>query len=157
MLAGARNTAAKDIRGPLGETVSSIEKFSAPVEQATTSSLEALKAYSMGDEKRAREGDLVSMPFYKRAVELDPNFAMAYARLGAVYGNLGEVSLAEQNAQKAFDRRDRVSEARKVLHHRPLLQRCNRGDARKRLRTMNSGFRPIPETFRRTTIWPTST
>ena len=109
----ALGTAAKDIRGPLGETVSSIEKFSAPVEQATTSSLEALKAYSMGDEKRAREGDLVSMPFYKRAVELDPNFAMAYARLGAVYGNLGEVSLAEQNAQKAFDRRDRVSELEK--------------------------------------------
>ena len=109
----ALGAAAKDIRGPLGETVSSIEKFSAPVEQATTSSLEALKAYSMGDEKRAREGDLASMPFYKRAVELDPNFAIAYARLGAVYGNLGEISLSEQSAQKAFDLRDRVSEPEK--------------------------------------------
>src|ERR1039457_4345811 len=77
----ALGTAAKDIRGPLGESVSSIEKFSTPVEQATTSSLEALKAYAMGDEKRAHEGDLAAMPFYKRALDLDPNFAMAYARL----------------------------------------------------------------------------
>jgi serine/threonine protein kinase/tetratricopeptide (TPR) repeat protein len=109
----ALGTAAKEIRGPLGETVSSIEKFNAPVDQATTSSLEALKAYSMGDEKRSREGDLEAMPFYKRAVELDPNFAMAYARLGAVYGNLDEDTLAEENAQKAFDLRDRTSELEK--------------------------------------------
>jgi serine/threonine protein kinase/tetratricopeptide (TPR) repeat protein len=109
----ALGTAAKEIRGPLGETVSSIEKFNAPVDQATTSSLEALKAYSMGDEKRSREGDLEAMPFYKRAIELDPNFAMAYARLGAVYGNLDEDTLAEANAQKAFDLRDRTSELEK--------------------------------------------
>lgn len=109
----ALGTAAKEIRGPLGETVSSIEKFNAPVDQATTSSLEALKAYSMGDEKRSREGDLESMPFYKRAIELDPNFAMAYARLGAVHANLDEDSLAEENAQKAFDLRERTSEPEK--------------------------------------------
>jgi tetratricopeptide (TPR) repeat protein len=109
----ALGTAAKEIRGPLGESVSSIEKFNAPVDQATTSSLEALRAYSMGDEKRSREGDLEAIPFYKRAVELDPNFAMAYARLGAIYGNLLEDALAEENAQKAFDLRDRTSEAEK--------------------------------------------
>ena len=109
----ALGTAAKDIRGPLGETVSSIEKFSAPVEQATTSSLEALKAYAMGDEKRSREGDLAAMPFYKRAVELDPNFAMAYARLGAVYANLDEDNLSEESVRKAFDLRDRTSEPEK--------------------------------------------
>ena len=106
----ALGTAAKEIRGPLGETVTSIERFSAPIEQATTSSLEALKAYAMGDDKRSREGDLPSMPFYKRAIELDPNFAMAYARLGAVYANVSEFLLAEENAQKAFDLRDRTSE-----------------------------------------------
>jgi len=109
----ALGSAAKEIRGPLGETVTSIERFSAPIEQATTSSLEALKAYAIGDEKRSREGDLPSLPFFKRAVELDPNFAMAYARIGAVYGNLGELALAEENAQKAFDLRDRTSELEK--------------------------------------------
>ncbi len=109
----ALGTAAKEIRGPLGETVSSIEKFNAPVDQTTTSSLEALKAYSMGDEKRSREGDLESLPFYKRAIELDPNFAMAYARLAAVHGNLDEDSLAQENAQKAFDLRERTSELEK--------------------------------------------
>ncbi len=109
----ALGTAAKAIREPLGETVSSIEKFSAPVEQATTSSLEALKAFTMGNEKRSRESELASLPFFKRAVELDPNFAMAYARLGAVYANLDEDNLAEENARKAFDLRERTSEPEK--------------------------------------------
>jgi len=67
----------------------------------------------MGNEKRSRESDLASLPFFKRAVELDPNFAMAYARLGAVYANLDEDNLAEENARKAFDLRDRTSEAEK--------------------------------------------
>jgi tetratricopeptide (TPR) repeat protein len=106
----ALGTAAKEIRGPLGESVASIEKFSAPVDQATTSSLEALKSFALGDEKRSVEGDLAAVPFFKRAIELDPNFAMAYARLGAIYGNLGELSLSEENAQKAFDLRERTSE-----------------------------------------------
>ncbi len=106
----ALGTAAKEIRGPLGETVTSIEHFNAPIEQVTTSSLEAMKAYAMGDEKRSREGDLAALPFYKHAAELDPNFAMAYARMGAIYGNLVESTLAEENAQKAFDLRERTSE-----------------------------------------------
>jgi serine/threonine protein kinase/tetratricopeptide (TPR) repeat protein len=109
----ALGTAAKEIRGPLGENVTSIEHFNAPVEQATTSSLEAMKAYAMGDEKRARESDLPSLPFYKHAVELDPNFAMAYARAGAIYANLGERRLAEENSQKAYDLRERTSEREK--------------------------------------------
>ena len=109
----ALGTAAKEIRGPLGETVASIEHFSAPIDQATTSSLEALKAYAMGDDKRAREGDLAALPFYKRAVELDPNFAMAYARMGAVYGNQGDLQRSAENSQKAFDLRERTSEIEK--------------------------------------------
>ena len=109
----ALGTAAKEIRGPLGETVTSIEHFNAPIEQATTSSLEAMKAYAMADEKRAREGDLPSLPFFQHAAELDPNFAMAYARVGAVYANLGESRLAEENVQKAFDLRERTSEREK--------------------------------------------
>jgi serine/threonine protein kinase/tetratricopeptide (TPR) repeat protein len=107
-------TAAKELRGPLGENVSSIEKFNAPIEQATTSSLEAMKAYAMGDEKRAKEGDVEALPFYKRAAELDPNFAMAYARMGAVYGNIGDFRLSEGNTHKAFDLRERTSEREKL-------------------------------------------
>jgi len=110
----ALGTAAKQIRGPLGETVASIERFSAPIDQATTSSLEALKAFSLGDEKRSREGDLAALPFYKRAVELDPNFAVAYARMGAVYGNEGDLRQSAENSQKAFDLRDRTSELEKL-------------------------------------------
>ena len=109
----ALGTAAKALRGPLGEGVNTIERFSAPIEQATTSSLEAMKAYALGDEKRAKDGDLASLPFYKRAAELDPNFAMAYARMGAVYGNSGEVRLAQESTQKAFDLRERTSEREK--------------------------------------------
>jgi tetratricopeptide (TPR) repeat protein len=109
----AVGTAAKEIRGPLGETVTSIEHFSAPIEQATTSSLEAMQAYAMGDEKRAREGDLPSLPFFKHAAELDPNFAMAFARVGAIYANLGERRLAEENGQKSYDLRERTSEREK--------------------------------------------
>jgi serine/threonine protein kinase/tetratricopeptide (TPR) repeat protein len=109
----AVGTAAKEIRGPLGETVTSIEHFNAPIEQATTSSLEAMQAYAMGDEKRAREGDLPSLPFFKHAAELDPNFAMAFARVGAIYANLGERRLAEENGQKSYDLRERTSEREK--------------------------------------------
>jgi serine/threonine protein kinase/tetratricopeptide (TPR) repeat protein len=109
----ALGNAARDLRGPLGETVTSIERFNAPIEQATTSSLEAMKAYAMADEKRSREGDLASMPFYKRAIELDPNFAMAHARLGAVYSNLGDRLSAHEYSQKAFDLRERTSELEK--------------------------------------------
>jgi serine/threonine protein kinase/tetratricopeptide (TPR) repeat protein len=109
----ALGTAAKEIRGPLGETVTSIEHFNAPIEQATTPSLEAMQAYALGDEKRAREGDLPSLPFFKHAAELDPNFAMAFARVGAIYANLGEFRLAEENSQKAYDLRERTSEREK--------------------------------------------
>jgi hypothetical protein len=105
----ALGTAAKVLRGPLGEGVNTIERFSAPIEQATTSSLEAMKAYALGDEKRAKDGDLASLPFYKRAAELDPNFAMAYARMGAARKQRGS-TLGAGKHTKAFDLRERTSE-----------------------------------------------
>jgi eukaryotic-like serine/threonine-protein kinase len=102
--------AASRLRRKLGESLSSIQKFDVPIEQATTSSLEALKAYSAGDEQRAQGNHLQALPFYKRAVELDQNFAMAYARLAVLYGNQGQQDVAEQYAEKAYELRDRVSE-----------------------------------------------
>jgi serine/threonine protein kinase/tetratricopeptide (TPR) repeat protein len=101
---------ASKLRQKLGESLGSVQKFDAPVEQATTSSLEALKAYSLGLEKHLTGQYLEAIPLYRRATELDPNFAIAYSRLGAVYSNTRQLDLASQAAQKAFDLRDRASE-----------------------------------------------
>jgi len=110
----ALNDAAGKIRQRLGESLASIQKFDKPVQEATTSSLEALKAFTLGDAQRNRGGQLAAIPFYQRAIELDPNFAMAYARLGTMYGNLGQSDLLEQYQKKAFELRDRTSERERL-------------------------------------------
>jgi tetratricopeptide (TPR) repeat protein len=109
----ALGSAATKLRGELGESLSSVQKFDTPIEQATTSSLEALKTYSLGSKVWNEQGESQAIPFFKRAVELDPNFAMAYARLGLVYGILDEVTNAVENQTKAFQLRDRVTEREK--------------------------------------------
>jgi len=101
------------IRRRLGESLSSIQKFDTPIEEATTTSLSALKAYTQGDEKRAHGEDAESIPFYKMAIDLDPNFAVAYARLGTIYTNLAQIDLANEYMRKAFERREHVSEREK--------------------------------------------
>jgi len=101
------------LRRSLGESLSSIQKFDTPIEQATTKSLAALKAYTSGDEKRAQGQDAESVPSYKMAIELDPDFAIAYARLAAVYGNLQQPALSDEYMRKAFERREHVSEREK--------------------------------------------
>jgi serine/threonine protein kinase/Flp pilus assembly protein TadD len=103
------------IRAKLGESLSSIQKFDTPIAEATTSSLEALRAYSLGAKTLTQSSDVEAIPFYKRAIELDPNFALAYAGLGTSYGNLEESGLASVNYQKAYEMRDRVSEREKFL------------------------------------------
>jgi len=108
---GALGKAATRLREKLGESLSSIRKFDTPVEQATTSSLEALKSYSVGKRLQVEAGDAEALPSYKRASELDANFALAYADLGLVYGNLGEMRLSKEYLGKAYELRDRVSEA----------------------------------------------
>ena len=105
----ALTTAATAIRTRLGESLATVQKFDVPVE-ATTPSLEALKAYSMGITTSRTKGDAEAIPFTKRAIELDPNFAMAYVGLAVHYSNLGQASLAAENAKKAYDLRDRVSD-----------------------------------------------
>jgi eukaryotic-like serine/threonine-protein kinase len=108
----ALNSAASKLRTQLGESLASVQRFDVPVE-ATTPSLEALKAFSMGISTYRAKGNAEAIPFYKRAIELDPNFAVAYASLGVVYNNLGQASLAGENLKKAYDLRDRVSEREK--------------------------------------------
>ncbi len=106
----ALGKAASGLRGKLGESLSSIQKFDASIEEATTPSLEGLKAYSLG-RAAINRGDLPSASsFLKRSIELDPNFALAYASLGVVSGNLGQSELAEKYVRKAYELRDKVSE-----------------------------------------------
>ena len=110
---GALGNAAEDIRRKLGESLASIQKFNTPIEEATTSSLEALKAYSLGTQARATQGEEPAAPFFRQAVALDPNFAIAYATLGQVETNLGDRGVGAEYTKKAYSLRDRASEAEK--------------------------------------------
>ncbi len=106
--------AASSLRSKLGESLASIQKFDTPVTEATTSSLEALKAYAAADALRNGGGEAESLPLFQRAVELDPNFAMAHARLSAIYSNVGEDDRSVEEAKKAFDLRERISERERL-------------------------------------------
>ena len=103
-----------EMRGRLGESLSSIQKFNVPIEAATTSSLDALKAYSMGVQTDYGRGDAEAISFFKQAIALDPNFAVAYTKLGVIYSNLGQAGLAIENIKKAFELRDRTSERERL-------------------------------------------
>jgi len=107
-------TAASTLRKKLGESLSSIKQYDVAIEQATTSSLEALKAYAMGNDERNKGRVREALAFYQRAVDLDPNFAMAYARIAVFYGNQSQFESAKDYVQKAYDLRDRVSEREKL-------------------------------------------
>jgi serine/threonine protein kinase/tetratricopeptide (TPR) repeat protein len=108
----ALDQAATNLRTKLGESLASVQKFDVPIE-ATTPSLEALKTFSMGVTTLRQKGEAEAIPFFRRAIELDPNFAVAYASMGMAYGNLGQSGLAAKNIGKAYDLRDRVSEREK--------------------------------------------
>ncbi len=103
--------AATKLRATLGESLSTIQKYDTPIVAATTPSLEALKSFSLGVKAIQDTSAIAAIPFFKRAIELDPNFALAYGTLGGLYGDLlVEPGLAAENLQKAFELRDRVSE-----------------------------------------------
>jgi eukaryotic-like serine/threonine-protein kinase len=106
--------AASSLRGKLGESLASVQKFDAPVEEATTPSLDALKAFSLGEAERNKGSEYTAIPLYKHAIELDPNFAVAYARLAQSYFNTGQSGLARENMTQAFQRRERASELEKL-------------------------------------------
>jgi eukaryotic-like serine/threonine-protein kinase len=106
----AMGTAVSAFREKLGESLASVQRYDAKIEQATTPSLEALKAYSQGLRMRRTTGDFDSVPFFRRAIELDPQFALAYARLGTVYANLGQADEAKKMTARAYELRDKVSE-----------------------------------------------
>jgi tetratricopeptide (TPR) repeat protein/predicted Ser/Thr protein kinase len=102
--------AASSLREKLGESIGSVQKFDTPLEAATTSSLDALKEFSMGEGEHLKFNDEAAIPHLKRAVELDPNFAMALATLGVASSNTGNSKDAFEYIQKAFDAKERASE-----------------------------------------------
>src|SRR5262249_52641111 len=105
--------AASSLRAKLGESIGSVQRFATPLEQATTSSLEALQAFSQGQSLHQKLEDDKAIPYLKRAVELDPNFALAFATLGVAYNNLTQRELGIMYISKAFDLKDRASEREK--------------------------------------------
>ena len=106
----ALGNATSQIRNKLGESVGTVQKFDTPLEQATTPSLEAFQAYSLGRKASAAADWVATVPLFQRAIRLDPNFAMAYARLGTSYSNLGEITFGAENTRKAYELREHVSE-----------------------------------------------
>jgi eukaryotic-like serine/threonine-protein kinase len=110
----ALGAAASKLRGELGESLATVQKFDVPLEQATTSSLEALKAYSLGRKELREKGTAAALPYFQRAIELDPNFATGYSAVSNGYFNLGQVGRARENFTKAFQLRERASEPERL-------------------------------------------
>ena len=110
----ALGEAATKMRARLGESLSSIQKYDAPADHATTASLDALQAFSLALRKLSTEGDAAAVPFLQRATELDPNFALAYAYLGNLYANLNQATRATEPIRKAYELRGRVSERERL-------------------------------------------
>ncbi len=106
----ALDSGAVSLRSKLGESLSSVQKYATPLEEATTPSLEALKAYSLGIKTHGAQGSPAALPFYKQAVELDPNFAMAYRAMSICYTDRNELGRAVENARKAYELREKVNE-----------------------------------------------
>jgi serine/threonine protein kinase/Flp pilus assembly protein TadD len=110
----ALGTASGKLRERLGESLKTVNNFSTPIEQATTPSLDALQAYSIGRDALTRGDYSAAVPLFLRAIKLDPNLAIAYSSLGTTYNNMGEKELAAENARRAYELRDKVSEREKL-------------------------------------------
>jgi serine/threonine protein kinase/tetratricopeptide (TPR) repeat protein len=110
----ALGEAASKLRAELGESLATVQKLDVPLSESTTSSLEALKAYSLGRKAANEKGSAAALPYHQRAIELDPNFAMGYAVVGNDYSNLGELGRASEYFTKAFELREHASEREKL-------------------------------------------
>jgi eukaryotic-like serine/threonine-protein kinase len=139
----ALGTAVSKLRGTLGESLASVQKFDVPIEQVTTASLDALKAFAMGNAEFDHGRELAALPFYRRAVELDPNFAWVYARMGTIYSNEGELEPAKEYTRKAYELKDRVSEREKLYITEHYFQSVT-GELDKEIETLELYDRTYP-------------
>jgi tetratricopeptide (TPR) repeat protein/predicted Ser/Thr protein kinase len=139
----ALGSAAAKLRGTLGESLASVQKFDVPIEQVTTASLDALKAFALGNAEFDRGREMAALPFYRRAVELDPNFAWVYARMGTIYANAGESEQAKEYTRKAYELKDRVSEREKLYITEHYYQSVT-GELDKEIETLELYERTYP-------------
>jgi len=135
----ALGDAATNLRSEVGESLRSVQKFDVPLEQATTPSLEALKAFSLG----RKQNSAAAIPYYERAIELDPNFAMAYARLGVMYRNIGQPARASAYITKAFELREHPGE-RDKLYITSTYYRFVTGEIEKAIQTFQLWVQSYP-------------
>jgi tetratricopeptide (TPR) repeat protein len=147
----ALGEAASKLRGELGESLATVQKFDVPLAQATTSSLEALKAYSLGAKAFNEKGPAAGLPYYQRAIELDPNFALGYRAVGSDYSNLGEVGRASEYLTKAFQLREHASE-REKLGSQPTTIDVVTGELDKAAQTYQEEIESYPRESGGTTI-----
>ena len=106
--------AVSKLRAELGESLATVQKFDIPLEHATTSSLEALKAYSLGQRADREQGPAAALPHHQRAIQLDPNFAMGFMAVGSEYYSLSQTGRASEYLARAFELRDHASEREKL-------------------------------------------
>ena len=134
------------LRRKLGESLASINKLDVPLEQVTTPSLEALQAYSLARKARWAKGETAALPFLKRAVELDPNFALAYRDMASLYFNLDQRGRAVENARKAYELREKVSD-RERFHIEADYYRLGTGELEKAVRAYELWQQTYPRDF----------
>ena len=139
----ALGSAVAKMRSTLGESLASVQKFDVPIEQVTTASLDALKAFALGNAEFDHGREMAALPFYRRAVELDPNFAWVYARMGTIYANSGEFEPAKEYTRKAYELKDRVSEREKLYITEHYFQNVT-GELDKEIETLELYARTYP-------------
>ena len=142
----ALGEAASKLRGELGESLATVQKFDVPLSESTTSSLEALKAYSLGIKARNEKGPVAALPYDQRAIELDQNFAMGYTVVGINYSNLGELGRAGEYFTKAFQLRARASEREKLAISAVYYSRVT-GELDKAAQTYQEEIESYPRHF----------
>ena len=143
---GVLGKAATQLREKLGESLASVTQYNQPLAEATTSSLEALQLYSEAGRVQREQGDAAALPYGKRAIELDPDFAVAYASLAGDYSNLNQPSLARENFQKAYELRDRATQRERFLIVASYYNYVT-GEIDKAIETYNEWARTYPADF----------
>jgi eukaryotic-like serine/threonine-protein kinase len=138
---------ASKLRGELGESLATVQKFDVPLEQATTSSLGALKAFSLGRKADNEKGSAASLPYYQRAIELDPNFAMGYLEVGIEYWSLAELGRASEYFSKAFQLRKHASEREQLVITANYYQGVT-GELDKAAQTFQEEIQNYPRDYR---------
>ena len=143
----AMGTITAEVREALGESRSSLARHNVTIEEATTPSLDALKAYTEGTTRRASGQETEAIPFFERAIALDPRFALAYTTLSTLYGGLGETGRSEELARLAYDNRGHVSERERLFITYQYHDRYT-GDQTKARETLDVWKRTYPRDYR---------